>query len=62
MTDREVEVLRLIAQGKSNKEVGAELVITPKTVGHHVEHVYDKIGVNTRAGAALFLMEHGLAG
>jgi HD-GYP domain-containing protein (c-di-GMP phosphodiesterase class II) len=62
LTDREIEVLRLIAQGKSNKEVGAELVITPKTVGHHVEHIYDKIGVGTRAGAALFLMEHGLAG
>jgi HD-GYP domain-containing protein (c-di-GMP phosphodiesterase class II) len=62
LTDREVEVLRLIARGSSNKEVAAELVIAPKTVGHHVEHIYAKIGVSTRAGAALFLMEHGLAG
>jgi HD-GYP domain-containing protein (c-di-GMP phosphodiesterase class II)/DNA-binding CsgD family transcriptional regulator len=61
LTDREVEVLRLIAMGKSNREVAAELVITPKTVGHHVEHIYAKIGVRTRAGAALFLMEQGLA-
>jgi HD-GYP domain-containing protein (c-di-GMP phosphodiesterase class II)/DNA-binding CsgD family transcriptional regulator len=62
LTDREVEVLRLVAKGKSNREVAAELVIAPKTVGHHVEHIYAKIGVRTRAGAALFTMEHGLAG
>lgn len=61
LTDREVEVLRLIAKGRSNKEVAAELVIAPKTVGHHVEHVYSKIGVRTRAGAALYAMENGLA-
>jgi HD-GYP domain-containing protein (c-di-GMP phosphodiesterase class II)/DNA-binding CsgD family transcriptional regulator len=60
LTDREVDVLRLIAKGKSNKEVAAELVITPKTVGHHVEHIYAKIGVRTRAGAALYTMERGL--
>jgi len=41
--------------------VAAELVIAPKTVGHHVEHIYAKIGVRTRAGAALFTMEHGLS-
>ena len=62
LTDREVEVLRLIAKGKSNKEVAAELVIAPKTAGHHVEHIYAKIGVRTRAGAALYTMEHGLVG
>ena len=61
LTDREVEVLRLIAKGSSNKDVAAVLVIAPKTVGHHVEHIYAKIGVTTRAGAALFLMEQGLA-
>jgi HD-GYP domain-containing protein (c-di-GMP phosphodiesterase class II) len=61
LTDREVEVLRLIARGRTNKEVAAALVIAPKTVGHHVEHIYAKIGVRTRAGAALFTMEHGLA-
>lgn len=60
LTDRELEVLRLIARGRSNREVAADLVISPSTVGTHVEHIYRKAGVSTRAGAALFAMEHGL--
>jgi HD-GYP domain-containing protein (c-di-GMP phosphodiesterase class II) len=60
LTEREVEVLRLIARGQSNREVAASLVISPKTVGTHVEHIYAKAGVSTRAGATLFAMEHGL--
>jgi HD-GYP domain-containing protein (c-di-GMP phosphodiesterase class II) len=60
LTEREVEVLRLIARGRSNREVAAALVISPKTVGTHVEHIYAKAGVSTRAGAALFAMEHAL--
>lgn len=60
LSDREVEVLRLIARGCSNREVAARLSISPKTVGHHVAHVYAKIGVTTRPAAALFAMEHGL--
>lgn len=60
LTDREVEVVRLIARGLSNKEVAAKLGIAPKTVGHHVEHIYAKASVTTRAGATLFAMEHGL--
>jgi HD-GYP domain-containing protein (c-di-GMP phosphodiesterase class II) len=60
LTDREIEVLRLIARGRSNREVAAELVISAKTVGSHVEHIYAKAGVATRAGATLFAMEHGL--
>jgi HD-GYP domain-containing protein (c-di-GMP phosphodiesterase class II) len=60
LTEREVDVLRLIARGGSNKEVAAALGISPKTVGHHVEHIYAKAGVATRAGATLFAMEHGL--
>jgi DNA-binding NarL/FixJ family response regulator len=60
LTDREVEVLRLIARGRTNREVAAALTISPKTAGHHVAHVYSKIGVSTRAGAALFAMERGL--
>lgn len=58
LTGREVEVLRLIARGRSNRQVAAELVISPKTVGAHIEHIYAKAGVSTRAGAALFAMEH----
>lgn len=60
LTEREVDVLRLIAQGRSNKDVGRELGISAKTVGSHVEHIYAKAGVRTRAGATLFAMEHDL--
>jgi HD-GYP domain-containing protein (c-di-GMP phosphodiesterase class II) len=60
LTDREVEVLRLVARGLSNKQVAAELFISDATVHHHVLHVYQKIGLSTRAGAALFAMENDL--
>jgi DNA-binding CsgD family transcriptional regulator len=60
LTDREVDVLRLAARGLSNKEIASELVVSARTVQHHLAHVYDKIGRRTRAGAALFAMEHGL--
>ena len=60
LSDREVEVLRLIARGSSNREVAGQLVISPKTVGRHVENLYVKIGVSSRAAAAVFAMEHGL--
>lgn len=60
LTEREVDVLRLLARGRSNKEVAAALGISPKTVGTHVEHIYAKAGVTTRAGATLFAMEHDL--
>ncbi len=60
LTEREVDVLRLIARGLSNKQVAAALRISPKTVGHHIEHLYAKAGVTTRAGATLFAMEQGL--
>jgi HD-GYP domain-containing protein (c-di-GMP phosphodiesterase class II) len=60
LSDREVEVLRLVATGKSNAEVGAILGISPRTVKNHVANVYGKIGVYSRAGAALFAVEHDL--
>ena len=60
LTDREVEVLRAVAAGLSNREVGERLTISPRTAEHHVQHVYAKIGVSSRAAAALFAMEHGL--
>lgn len=60
LTEREVDVLRLIARGRSNKEVARELGISAKTVGTHVEHVYAKAAVTTRAGATLFAMENDL--
>jgi putative nucleotidyltransferase with HDIG domain len=60
LTAREVEVLRLVARGQSNKAIAAQLHLSPKTVGHHVAHVYAKAGVSTRAAAALFAVEHAL--
>lgn len=60
LSGREVEVLRLLARGRSNRLIARELEISPKTVGHHVEHIYEKVGVGTRAGATLFASEHGL--
>jgi HD-GYP domain-containing protein (c-di-GMP phosphodiesterase class II) len=60
LTDREVEVLRLLASGQSNRQIAKELVISPRTAEHHVQHIYAKIGGSTRAAAALFAMEHGL--
>jgi HD-GYP domain-containing protein (c-di-GMP phosphodiesterase class II) len=60
LTPREVEVLRLLAQGMSNKETARRLVISPKTVANHIEHIYAKIGASSRATASLFAMQHGL--
>jgi HD-GYP domain-containing protein (c-di-GMP phosphodiesterase class II)/DNA-binding CsgD family transcriptional regulator len=60
LTDREVEVLRLVARGASNRAVATSLVISRRTAEHHVQHIYAKIGASTRAAAALFAMEHGL--
>ncbi|MBI3935046.1 MAG: metal-dependent phosphohydrolase, partial [Acidobacteria bacterium] len=60
LTDREVEVLRLMARGCSNREIAQALYLSPKTVGHHIQHIYDKIGVSTRVAATLFAMRHDL--
>jgi DNA-binding CsgD family transcriptional regulator len=60
LTPREIEVLRLLARGLSNKQIAGRLVISPKTVGNHVEHVYAKIDASTRAAASLFAVQHGL--
>jgi HD-GYP domain-containing protein (c-di-GMP phosphodiesterase class II) len=60
LTQREVEVLCLLARGLTNKQIAAKLFVSPRTVGHHVAHVYDKIDRRTRAGAAMFALEHRL--
>ncbi len=60
LTAREVEVLQLVARGLSNREIARRLVISPKTVGSHVEHIYDKINASSRATASLFAVQHGL--
>jgi DNA-binding NarL/FixJ family response regulator len=60
LTDREVDVLRLLASGLSKKEIAKALVIAQGTVHTHTVHIYEKVGASTRAGVALFAMEHGL--
>jgi HD-GYP domain-containing protein (c-di-GMP phosphodiesterase class II) len=60
LSDREIEVLRLLAHGQTMKRMALELVISEKTVDSHIQHIYTKIGVSTRAGATLFAMEHNL--
>ena len=60
LTAREVEVLILLTRGLSNKQIAKRLVITPKTAGNHVEHIYAKIGASSRAAAAMFAVQHGL--
>jgi HD-GYP domain-containing protein (c-di-GMP phosphodiesterase class II)/DNA-binding CsgD family transcriptional regulator len=60
LTKREVEVLRLLVRGLSNQEIAEQLVISRKTAGSHVEHIYTKLGVSNRAQASLFAVKHGL--
>ena len=60
LTNREVEVLRLVARGLSTKEIAEQLVISRKTAANHVEHIYTKIDVSNRARASLFAIKHGL--
>jgi HD-GYP domain-containing protein (c-di-GMP phosphodiesterase class II) len=60
LTAREVEVLILLARGLSNKQIATRLVITPKTAGNHIEHIYAKTGASSRAAAAMFAVRHGL--
>lgn len=60
LTDREVEVLELVAEGCSNARIAERLVISRRTAEYHVQQIYRKIGVSSRAAAAMFAMEHRL--
>jgi HD-GYP domain-containing protein (c-di-GMP phosphodiesterase class II) len=60
LSERELEVLRHVARGLTNKEIAGALDISVKTAGHHVEHIFQKIGVTTRAAAGLFAMQNDL--
>ena len=60
LSDREVDVLRLVARGLSAKEVATQLIISPRTVHAHLASIYGKIGVSTRVAATHFAIEHGL--
>jgi DNA-binding NarL/FixJ family response regulator len=61
LTPREIEVLRLIVAGHSNKEIGATLVISVPTVERHITHIYEKIGASSRAEATAYALRQGLA-
>lgn len=60
LTERETEVVRLLARSLQTKQVARRLGIAPKTADRHVQNAYRKMGVSTRAGATLFAMQHGL--
>jgi HD-GYP domain-containing protein (c-di-GMP phosphodiesterase class II) len=60
LTPREVEVLVLLARGRTKQQIAAALTISAKTVNAHAEHIYGKIGVTSRGAAALYAMRHGL--
>ena len=60
LSRREVEVLRLVARGLTTQDIAVQLFLSADTVKHHIRHIYNKTGLNTRAGATLFAMEHFL--
>ena len=60
LSEREIEVLRLVAKGLTNRQIAQSLHLSEKTVGHHLEHIFNKIGVSTRGAAVYFGLEHGL--
>jgi DNA-binding NarL/FixJ family response regulator len=62
LTPREIEVLVLVARGKSSKDVASALAMSPKTARNHTEHIYSKIGASSRVEASLFAIKHGLLG
>lgn len=62
LTAREIEVIRLLARGKSIRDIARTLQISPKTADAHIQHIYTKAGVSSRAAATLFAMQHDLIG
>ncbi len=60
LTDRELEVLLALAAGKTNKQIAVSLGISAKTVGHHLQHIFDKTGARTRTAATVWAYEHRL--
>jgi HD-GYP domain-containing protein (c-di-GMP phosphodiesterase class II) len=60
LTERELEVLRVLVRGQSNQAIAEGLGISARTVGHHVQHIYGKVGVRSRAAATVWAFEHDL--
>ena len=61
LTPREAEVLRLVAAGKTNRDIAADLVISEHTVARHLQNMFAKLGVSSRSAATAFAFEHDLA-
>ena len=62
LTDRELEVLGLLARGKTNRVIAEELFISEKTVASHVSHIFTKLGVTSRSAATAYAYDHGYLG
>ena len=60
LSTREIEILKLVAQGMTNEEIGDQLSISSRTVGVHVTHILEKLNLNNRTQAALFALRNGL--
>lgn len=60
LTERELDIIRQVAQGKSNREMAAQLRLSPRTVKFHLDNIYSKLNVNTRTQAAIYALRHGL--
>ena len=60
LSEREIEVLQHVAREETNASIATTLGISPKTVERHVTHIYNKLGISTRAGAAIYALENGL--
>ena len=62
VTEREVEVLRLVATGRSNRDIAAALFLSERTVARHLSNIFTKIGVSSRSAATAYAFEQGLVG
>jgi DNA-binding NarL/FixJ family response regulator len=60
LTDREIEVLELVSRGLTNRDVARQLVVSEKTVEHHLEHIFDKLDVTSRTAACVYAVQNGL--
>jgi DNA-binding CsgD family transcriptional regulator len=62
LTEREAQVLRLVAAGRSNKDIAAALFLSERTVARHLSNIFAKTGVSSRSAATAYAFEHGLVG
>lgn len=60
LTSREMQILRLVIAGKTNRAIATEIYISEKTVEFHLNHIYTKIGVRTRLMAGVWAVQHGI--